>query len=91
MAPLKLRRVRNILANQQVALLFDHYDEDWERLGYVLLEASATMVASEAERGHAVALLRERYPQYHALLRDNSPVIRIEPHRAVIWRASAAV
>ena len=31
-----LRRVRNILANPQVSLVIDHYDEDWTRLWYLL-------------------------------------------------------
>ena len=28
----RLRRVRNILANPQAALVVDHYDEDWRSL-----------------------------------------------------------
>ena len=33
----RLRRVRNILANPQVSLVVDHYEEDWHRLWYVLV------------------------------------------------------
>src|SRR6478672_5700910 len=31
-APTRLKRVRNILANPQVSLLVDSYHEDWDRL-----------------------------------------------------------
>ncbi|TMC89571.1 MAG: TIGR03668 family PPOX class F420-dependent oxidoreductase, partial [Chloroflexi bacterium] len=31
----KLRRVRNIAARPEVALVIDQYDDDWSRLGYV--------------------------------------------------------
>src|SRR5574337_141746 len=37
----KLRRVRNILARHEASLLFDHYDDDWSRLGYVLVHGQA--------------------------------------------------
>ena len=32
-----LKRVRNILDNPQAAFVVDRYDEDWSRLGWVML------------------------------------------------------
>ena len=43
-SPERLRRVRNILSNPQVQVLVDHYDEDWQRLGYVRLRGKAEII-----------------------------------------------
>src|SRR5574340_173420 len=40
----KLRRVRNILARHEASLLFDQYDDDWSRLGYVLVHGYAGLI-----------------------------------------------
>ena len=37
----RLRRVKNIQTNPQVTLLVDHYEEDWSRLWYIMVEAAA--------------------------------------------------
>ena len=84
-AHLKLRRVRNILANPRVSFLVDRYDEDWGRLGYVMITASATLDLREAERSRAIVALRSKYPQYLRLLPDDAPVIRITPLRVSSW------
>src|SRR3954467_6285648 len=63
----RLRRLRNIAANPAVALLADHYDDDWSALWWVRADGTARLVdpgAGEAER--ARALLAERYAQYVA-------------------------
>ena len=81
----QLRRVRNILANPQVSLVVDHYEEDWSRLRYVLVLGTAALLEEGAEWAHAVALLREKYPQYQNMDLDESPVIKITPARFVPW------
>lgn len=82
---LKLRRVRNIRANPRVSFLVDRYEEDWERLGYVMITGSATLDLSEPDRRDAVDALRAKYPQYVNLLPDDAPVIGIAPARATSW------
>lgn len=82
---LRLRRVRNILANPRVSFLVDRYDEDWERLGYVMVGASATLDMPESERRAAIDELRAKYPQYERMLPDDAPVIRITPARVSSW------
>src|SRR5450755_3826071 len=61
----QLRRVRNIEARHEAMLLFDRYDDDWSRLGYVQVFGHAGLLMPD-EPGHAEALLllRERYIQY---------------------------
>jgi PPOX class probable F420-dependent enzyme len=62
--PSRLRRVANIRANPNAALLVDHYDEDWRRLWYVLVRGTARLLQGGAEHRRAVAALRRKYPQY---------------------------
>ncbi len=65
--PRRLRRLRNIRENPRVAFLVDRYEEDWTRLGFLLLRGRADILEGEGtagERGAAEGLLREKYPQY---------------------------
>jgi PPOX class probable F420-dependent enzyme len=64
----RLRRVANIRANPNAALLVDHYDEDWRRLWYVLVRGTARLLQGGAEHRRAVAALRRKYPQYRTTL-----------------------
>ena len=81
----RLRRVRNILENPNVALVFDRYVEDWGRIGYVLVTGKGNLIENEDERSMAEESLREKYPQYHELLPAGCPVIRVEPSHVVSW------
>jgi PPOX class probable F420-dependent enzyme len=81
----QLRRVRNILANPQVSLVVDHYEEDWSRLQYLMVLGDAELLESGEEWARAIAMLREKYPQYQAMDLDQSPVIKIVPRRFVPW------
>jgi PPOX class probable F420-dependent enzyme len=61
----RLRRLRNIAANPQVALLADHYEDDWNALWWVRADGTARLVdPGEPEAARARALLAERYPEY---------------------------
>ena len=44
-----LKRLRNIAANPQVALVIDDYDEDWTRLAYLLVRGRAALVEEHGE------------------------------------------
>src|SRR5215212_327722 len=89
-APTQLKRVRNILANPQVAFLCDHYDEDWSRLGYLLIHGTADLQGPGPEAAPAMALLREKYPQYRVMPIELQPVIRIVPERVTGWSGGAS-
>jgi PPOX class probable F420-dependent enzyme len=85
-APNRLARLKNIKKTPQVALLVDHYDEDWARLWYVLVRGDAELVSSPVERKRALQLLRAKYPQYRPdMLQDDAPVLRITPLRITAW------
>jgi len=85
--PLRMKRLRNIAANPAVALVVDRYDEDWSRLGWVMLRGAAEMLSSGGEHAAAQALLRERYPQYQAMNLQDLPVIAIRIARVSRWGA----
>jgi PPOX class probable F420-dependent enzyme len=62
-----LRRLANIAANAQVAVLADHYDDDWDRLWWARADGTARVVAPAAEpelRAAALRALTARYAPY---------------------------
>jgi PPOX class probable F420-dependent enzyme len=86
-----LRRVRNIETNGRASIVVDHYDEDWTKLAWVLVEGVATILESGTERDEAAAALAAKYRQYSGGALDGRPVVRVVIERAVQWRASDAV
>ncbi len=84
--PSRLARLKNIADRPHVALLVDHYDEDWARLWYILVRGKAKLVASKTERRRAIERLRAKYRQYDSnMLADDAPVVRITPARITAW------
>jgi PPOX class probable F420-dependent enzyme len=59
-----LKRLRNIQVNPRVAVLADHYDEDWSRLWWVRADGLATVVSDDAGRAGPVERLCAKYSQY---------------------------
>jgi PPOX class probable F420-dependent enzyme len=87
--PRELARVRDVVARPNVSLLADRWDEDWARLAWLRVDATASIVEpGTAEHGRAVVALRARYPQYRDHALETRPCIRLEPVRAVWWSAS---
>jgi PPOX class probable F420-dependent enzyme len=80
-----LKRVRNILENPQAAFVADHYDEDWGRLGWVMLRGRAEILEDGPEHDGAQELLRARYPQYRAMDLAGLPVIALRIARVTGW------
>lgn len=60
----ELRRLRNARENPRVALLVEHYEEQWEALWWVRADGRARVLdPSEPAAREAAVALRERYPQ----------------------------
>lgn len=90
LAATKLARVRNIRANARVALLVDHYEEDWTKLWFLLVHGKAKILGSGSrlERAAALQALRRKYPQYAAgMLGEDATLIQIAPDRITFWEA----
>lgn len=80
-----LKRVRNILENPNCAFVCDRWDEDWRRLGWVMLRGNAEILSDGAEHDRAQMLLRERYPQYRTMNLAELPVIALRIARLTSW------
>lgn len=80
-----LKRVRNILDNPQAAIVFDRYDEDWSRLGWVMVRGPAEILTGGDEHGRAQALLRARYAPLRAMRIEALPVIAIRIDKVTTW------
>ena len=79
-----LKRLRNIRENPRVAVLADHYDDDWEKLWWVRGDGHATVIEDPGEMAAPIRLLERRYHQY----RRNppaGPVIAITVERWAGW------
>jgi PPOX class probable F420-dependent enzyme len=86
----RLKRVRNIRANPRVALLIDHYEENWARLRFLMVQGRAELLDSGTEWSTARTLLEAKYEQYRALpLPPDGPVIKIVPEHVVRWSSGA--
>ena len=62
----RLRRLANIRAHPGVTVLVDHYEDDWERLWWVRVRGTATVITDGPAFDEAVVALTDRYPQYAA-------------------------
>jgi len=80
-----LKRLRNIAENPAVAVLVDRYEEDWARLGWVMLRGHAEILREGQEHQDAQALLRSRYPQLRAMQIATYPVIAVRIEQSTSW------
>lgn len=83
--PMRLKRLRNLALNPAAAFVADRWDEDWARLGWVMLRGPAEILTAGAEHDNAQALLRRRYSQYRAMDLAPLPVIAVRIERVASW------
>ena len=84
-AEAELKRVRNIERNPMVAVVVDRYDDDWARLGWVMLRGRAEILRTGTEHDRAQELLRSRYRQLAAMQIAERPVIAVRLERVTSW------
>jgi PPOX class probable F420-dependent enzyme len=75
----ELGRRKNLEGNAHATLVVDRWDEDWTRLGWVMVRGTARIEPV----GSADRELVARYPQYEDVF-VGSEVIVVEP-RTVLW------
>ena len=96
----KLKRVRNIQHNPNVALLIDECNEDWSKLVFVMIQGKAYLIGNKEEKGHENInnydnneslltaihkLLYEKYPQYKEV-GIGQCCIKIQPQKIIYWK-----
>jgi PPOX class probable F420-dependent enzyme len=83
--PRALKRLRNIIENPIAAFVADRWDEDWTRLGWVMLRGPAEILAAGAEHDRAQEWLRSRYLQYCGMELSKLPVIAVRIESVTSW------
>ena len=78
-----LKRLRNIAENPAVTVVVDRYDENWEKLGWVMLRGCAEILAREVSTMMRRHYSRSRYPQLQSMQIAHHPVIAIRIERGV--------
>src|SRR5881396_2148871 len=82
----KLRRIENARARPDVTILVDHYDDDWSRLWWIRLRGRARVLDGGDEHDRALALLRDKYPQYREEP-PGGPVLAVDVIELRSWQA----
>jgi PPOX class probable F420-dependent enzyme len=85
----ELRRLANVRDRPEgIAVLVDHYEEDWPTLWWVRLRGRGRVLTEGPERERGLELLRQKYPQY----RDMPPqgdmlAVDVAEWRGWSWRS----
>lgn len=83
----ELRRLRNVRENSRVALLVQHYEEEWEALWWVRADGHARVLdPGDPVARTAVMALRERYPRQSGA----GEVLAVEVKRWTGWAGRPA-
>jgi PPOX class probable F420-dependent enzyme len=82
----RLARLADIARDPRVALIVDHYADDWSQLWWVRVDGTAAVLADGPGREAAVAALRAKYPPY-ADADLAGPVLAVTPARWAGWAA----
>jgi PPOX class probable F420-dependent enzyme len=72
-----LRRLRNIAENPAVAVVVDHYADDWSTLWWARADGRAELWEDGEARAGAVELLQRKYHQY-VETSPRGPVVAIQ-------------
>jgi PPOX class probable F420-dependent enzyme len=80
-----LKRLANLRENPFAALVFDRYDEDWSRLGWVMVQGRAEVLEAGTEHDLAQANLRVRYPQLATMRIAGLPVVAVRVDHVASW------
>ncbi len=81
------RKVKNIKANPNVAIVFDAYSSSWKKLRGVMLQCRGRIV-DQAQFKKVRRKLYAKYPQYEteaALEPDESVIIELDPIKKFAW------
>ena len=84
---MQLARLTDVARDPRVALVADHYADDWSQLWWVRVDGTAEVLADGPRRTAAVVALRAKYPRYETA-ELAGPVLAITPTRWSGWTAT---
>lgn len=82
----RLARLDDVRRDPRVALIVDHYDEDWAGLWWVRIDGTAAVHGDGDLRERALDALAAKYAAY-AAARPDGVVLVITPERWTGWSA----
>jgi len=89
--PQRLRRIKNLQDNSDVALLIDVYSEDWTKLAFVMIQGKASIITNRTQWNtdvkEAYNKLTSKYMQYQKIGLSEMCII-IKPEKIVSWAAN---
>jgi PPOX class probable F420-dependent enzyme len=83
----RLARLDDVRRDPRVALIVDHYSDDWSALWWVRIDGTAAVHEDGGLRDRALEALAAKYPPYLAA-RPTGVVLVITPRRWAAWSAS---
>jgi PPOX class probable F420-dependent enzyme len=83
----RLARLADIDRDPRVALLVDHYADDWSTLWWVRVDGRAAVAPDGPLRERALAALAAKYPPYRTAP-PPGPVVAITPVESAGWTAT---
>jgi PPOX class probable F420-dependent enzyme len=86
----RLQRLVNVRTHPDVAVIVDHYEDDWTRLWWVRLRGAGHVVDQGPEFEAALELLGEKYEQYREQP-PRGPVLAIWIDEWRGWSARASL
>lgn len=84
---IRLARLDDVRRDPRVALVVDHYDDDWSALWWVRVDGTAEVHAGGGLRDRVLRALAAKYPPYAAAPPDGE-VLVITPQWWTAWTAS---
>lgn len=81
----RLKRLANIRSNPKVGLVVDRYDEDWTKLGWLMVQGKAAIISDGSRHQQAQARLRQRYRQLLTMQIETLPVVAIAINHVMSW------
>jgi PPOX class probable F420-dependent enzyme len=82
----RLQRLENIRRHPEVAVLVDHYEDDWTQLWWVRLRGRARVLDDGEEAERALAALTAKYQQYREAA-PGLPVLAVDVDDRYGWAA----
>jgi PPOX class probable F420-dependent enzyme len=84
----RLARLADVERDPRVALVVDHYDQDWSALWWVRVDGTAAVHEGGELRERALSQLAAKYPPY-AAAPPSGPLLVVTPIRWAGWSAAS--